>query len=184
MGISHDPIVLLASSIALKAKSDKRNIAASKIVVPPKVKQQPDVAKKPANPFGVVQSKPQPVRDLKNDNNSASNSKGSKVKEEKTSPKKSPKKNDPPAKSAKGQQGKSSSSIASFFASKSSASCVQSTHDKSVLDAASKIEKVKIKDEPIKNEVENGTATTSKRHHSNASGKSTQFLLDRFKESR
>lgn len=162
----------------MKIKSEKRNIAVSKIVVPPQVKKEPTVVKKPTNIFGAAQSKPQSTKDGKNESNSANNSKDVKVKEEKTSPKISPKKHQPIAKaSAKGQQAKASSSIASFFGPKSSTS---TTHDKSISDAASKIEKVQIKDEPTEN-VKNETANKNKRQLSNASGKSTQLYILPFK---
>lgn len=144
----------------MKIKSEKRNIAVYKIVVPPPVKKEPTVSKNPTNIFASAQPKPQTT-------NSANNSKDVKVKEEKTSPKQSPKKNQPAAKpSAKAQQGKTSSSIASFFAKPSTST----THDKSISNAAKKIEKVQIKDEPA-DTVKRETANTNKRQLSNASGK-------------
>lgn len=156
-------------------------MAVNKIVVPPQVKKEPEVAKKPANFFGAAQSK---CCTVKNESNTANNSKDVNVKEEKTSPKKSPRKNQSAAKpSAKAPPGKSSSSIASFFGSKPSASKLPSTHDRSVSDAATKIEKVNIKDETAEH-VKNETANTNKRQHPNTSGKSTKihfakwFLLD------
>lgn len=152
-------------------KSDKRNIAVNKIVVPPQVKKESEIVKKPPNIFGTVQSKPQLTKDVKNESNSASNS--ANVKKEKISPNRSPgKKNQAAAKpTGKMQQGKSSSSIASFFGKKpSTASAPSTTHDKSVSDAAAKIEKVKIKDEPIV-DVKSEPTNTSKRYLSNASGK-------------
>lgn len=144
--------------------------------MPPPVKKEPTVAKKPSNIFGAAQSKPSSTKDVKNESGSANSSKDVKVKEEKTSPKFSPKKNQPAAKpSAKGQQGKSSSSIASFFAKPSTSSVPSTKHDKSISDAASKIEKVQIKDEPIE-KVKNETTNTNKRQHSKSSGKSTHTI--------
>lgn len=148
----------------MKIKSEKRNIAVNKIVVPPQVKKEATVSKNTSNIFGTAQPKPQST-------NSANNSKDLKVKEEKTSPKMSPKKNQPAAKpSAKGQQGKNSSSISSFFAKPSTSSVPSKTNNKSISDAASKMEKVQINDEPIQN-VKIEPENANKRQLSNTSGK-------------
>lgn len=165
------------NSIALKINSEKRHIAANKIVVPPQVKKEPEVKKTSSNFFGAGQSKPQSAKKVKNESGSAGNSKEINVKTEKTSPNRSPtkKNNQSAAKpSSKTQQGKSSASIASFFGKNQSTSSAPSrTHDKSVLDATSKIEKVQIKDEPVES-VKNEPTNTSKRYLSNASGKNTR----------
>lgn len=168
------------NSIALKIKSDKRQIAVSKVVVPaPQVKKDVEVVKKPSNLFGAVQSKPQPDKEVKNSSNSAGKSAETNVKKEKTSPNRSPnKKNNQPAakSSAKAQHGKSSASIASFFGKKPTTSAAPAkAQDKTVLDAARKIEKVQIKDEPHES-VKAEPTNTSKRCLSNASGKITHAI--------
>lgn len=152
----------------------KRKIAVNKIVVPPQVKKEPTVAKKATNMFANVQSKPQSTSDVKKESDTANNTKeAAKIKEEKTSPKKSQPFGKP---SAKVQPGKASSSIVSFFGKPSASSASSKTHDKSISDAASKIEKVQIKDEPMEN-VKNEPINTFKRQLSNASGKSTQTII-------
>lgn len=154
------------NSIALKLKSEKRNIVVNKIVVPPPVRKEPAVQKKSTNMFAAAQSKSKSPTNVKKENDSAKDT--IKIKEEKTSPKKSPKKNQP---AGKGQQGKASSSISSFFGKPSTSSAPSKVPDKSVSEAASKIEKVQIKDEPVET-VKKETANTNKRQLSNASGKS------------
>lgn len=151
----------------MKLNSKPRNIKVNKIVVLPaekSIKKEAEPQKK-SNLFGFAQSKPGQANEAKTDKNSTSSKiKDTKVKDEKLSPKKqSPKKSQPPPKS---QQGKSS--IASFFGSKPSTSNVTKT-EKSVSEATSKIEKVKIKDEPVEG-TPNGTNGTQKRPHSNTSG--------------
>lgn len=147
----------------MKLTSNPRNIKVNKIVVPESeksIKKEVDAPKK-SNPFGFAQSNPTQNKTNTTDKDSSSNSK---VKQEKASPKKqSPKKNQPPPKAQPGK-----SSIASFFGSKPSTS--NEKVDKSVSETASKIESVKIKDEPVE-VTPNGTKSTQKRAHPNTSGK-------------
>lgn len=153
----------------MKVESEKRNVKVSKIVVPP-IKKEAEVAKKPSNPFG-FNSKPQP-KEVKTEKGSGGSVKDVPVKVEKKSPQKtspqkaSPKKNQT-SKTTKAPQGKPSS-IASFFAKPSTSSAPKA--DKSVSEAASKIERVKIKDEPVETTA-NDSKNANKRPHSNASGK-------------
>lgn len=138
------------------------------------MKKEPEVPKKPSNPFG-FNSKPQ-SNDVKTEKSSGSNLKEVQVKEEKKSPQKtSPRKNQS-SKATKAPPGKPSS-IASFFAKPSTSSAPKA--DKSVSEAAAKIESVKIKDEVIvKDEVAaaNDSKNANKRPHSNASGKYQSIL--------
>lgn len=154
----------------MKIESDKRNIKVNQIVIPPtekSIKKEPAPVKKPSNLFGTVQSKPQP-KDVKAGKDSGSHSKDVTVKEEKKSPTKSSPKKSQPAKTSKAPQGKSS--IASFFAKPSTSSTsTASKVNKSVFEAAAKIESVKIKDEPVETTV-NDSKNAIKRPHSNASG--------------
>lgn len=151
-------------------KSEKRNIVVNKIVVPPPVKKEPAAAKKPTNIFAAAQSKAKSP--MKKESNSEKDS--PKIKEEKTSPKK----NQAAGKaSAKAQPGKPSA-ITSFFAKPSTSNVASKMHDKSISDAASKIEKVQIKDEPI-GKAKNETTNANKRQLSNTSGKANdQPFLD------
>lgn len=137
------------------------------------IKKEPEVAKKSTNIFGAAQSKPQP-KDVKTEKDSGNTSKDIKVKEEKKSPTKSSPKKNQPAKGAKAPPG-----IASFFASKPSTSKVANVEkstskvanvEKSISEATSKIENVKIKEEPTKSTADE-TKNSSKRSHSNVSGK-------------
>lgn len=139
--------------------------------MPPQVKKEPEVAKKSSNLFGAAQSKPQPTKDVKKDSTSPGKSKEPNVKVEKISPNRSPKKNQSAAKgSGKVQQGKGPGSIALFFGKSSGSNAPSKTHDKSVSDAASKVEKVNIKDESSESVKNEPTTVTSKRQLSNTSG--------------
>lgn len=128
------------------------------------IKKEPEPPKKPSNPFEMSSSSSSKVssNQVKTEKTFGGPSKDVKVKEETKSPQKSPKKNQA-AKSAKAAQGKSS--IASFFASKPP-STGTSKVDKSISEATTKIESVKIKDEPVVTSTTNSTSTTSKRPHS------------------
>lgn len=132
--------------------------------MPTSIKKEPEVAKKPTNIFGTAQSKSQ-AKDIKTEKDFGNTSKDAKLKEEKkkSSPTKSSPKKNQPAKGAKAPPG-----IASFFASKPSTSKVTNV-EKSVSEAASKIEKVQIKEEPAESTV-NESKNNSKRSHSNVSG--------------
>lgn len=159
------------NSKCLKLHSEERNFKGTTNgtahPVEKSIKKEAAPAKKSSNFFGAVASKSMQPKDVKPDKDV---SKDVKVKDEKTSPSKvktqSPKKGQAPAKTVKSQQGKSS--IASFFASKPSTSTTTKA-EISVLEATAKIEKVKIKDEPITVD-SNGTKNTQKRSHSNTSG--------------
>lgn len=149
----------------------KRNTNGTAHPIEKSIKKESESTKKSSNFFGTIASKSMQPKDVKPDKDVT---KDVKVKDEITSPSKvktsgqakSPKQSgQAPAKTVKSQQGKSS--IASFFASKPSTSTTTKA-EISVLEATAKIEKVKIKDEPITVD-SNGTKNTQKRPHSNAS---------------
>lgn len=141
--------------------SARRNIKVKPIVAPPP-KKEAEPPKK-TNALGFSQSKPAQSKTAEPVKNSSGSSKDAKLKEEKSSPKKqSPKKNQPPSKA------QNAKSIASFFGSKPSTSS-KTKADKSVAEAASKIESVKIKDEPIE-ATPSDSKGTQKRPLSNTSG--------------
>lgn len=153
----------------MKLKSNPRNVRVHKIVVPQSekaVKKEVEPPKK-SNPFGMTSSKPADKKEIKAEQKVTESSKDIKVKEEKTSPKKQSPKKSQPSQQLKAQPGKS---IASFFGSKPSTSTSNAVKvNSSVVEATSKIENVKIKDEPVE-ATANGTKNTQKRSHSNTSG--------------
>lgn len=152
----------------MKIKGNPRNVKVHKIVIPQSekiVKKEVDPPKK-SNLFGMASSKPAAKKENRAEQKVTESSKDAKVKEEKTSPKKqSPKKNQ--SSQLKAQPSKS---IASFFGSKPSTSTSNAVKtNNSVAEATSKIESVKIKDEPVE-VTSNDTKNTQKRSHPNTSG--------------
>lgn len=130
----------------MKIETGTRDIKVSKIAIPApekSTKKEPETKKN--NFFGAGSSKaPQSKSEKKTETNASDSAKPVVVEQKKTSPKKqSPKKNQSTSKQPQGK-----SSIASFFASKPTTSNGSVKSDKSVLEAASKIQSVKIKDEP------------------------------------
>lgn len=155
-------------------ESEKRSFKSTRSVAPPVKKAvDPPAPKKPTNIFSAVPSKPAQSKDVKSEKNAINTAKEVK-KEEKTSPSRtqSPKKGQAPSKSAKAPQAKSS--IASFFSSKPSTSTTTAKPDKLVAEATTKIESVKIKDEPVE-VTTNETKNTHKRPHPNTSGMRNLF---------